>query len=56
MARNIELKAHDADPARSLQLPLALGATDEGWLQQLDTYVRVQRGRLKLREQDEQRS
>jgi len=52
MARNIELKAHDPDPARSLQLSLELGATEEGWLQQLDTYFRVERGRLKLREQD----
>jgi adenylate cyclase, class 2 len=52
MARNIELKAHDPDPARSLQLSLELGAKDEGWLQQLDTYFRVQHGRLKLREQD----
>lgn len=53
MARNIELKAHDPDPARSLEVALALGATDEGWLQQLDTYFRVQHGRLKLREQDD---
>lgn len=52
MARNIELKAHDPDPVRSLQLSLALGAKDEGWLQQLDTYFRVDHGRLKLREQD----
>jgi predicted adenylyl cyclase CyaB len=52
MARNIELKAHDPDPARSLQLSLALGAKDEGWLQQLDTYFRIDHGRLKLREQD----
>ena len=52
MARNIELKARDPDPARSLELALALGAADEGWLQQLDTYFRVASGRLKLREQD----
>jgi len=52
MARNIELKARDPDPARSLQVSLALGATDEGWLQQLDTYFNVRLGRLKLREQD----
>ena len=52
MARNIELKARDSDPARSLQVSLALGATDEGWLQQLDTYFNVRLGRLKLREQD----
>jgi adenylate cyclase, class 2 len=52
MARNIELKAYDPDPARSLEVSLALGATDEGWLEQLDTYFRVKHGRLKLREQD----
>jgi adenylate cyclase, class 2 len=52
MARNIELKARDPDPARSLQVSLALGARDEGWLQQLDTYFNVRDGRLKLREQD----
>jgi predicted adenylyl cyclase CyaB len=51
-SRNIELKAHDPDPASSLEVALALGATDEGWLQQLDTYFNVRRGRLKLREQD----
>ena len=53
MARNIELKARDPDPARSLQSSLALGAEDHGWLQQLDTYFNVPRGRLKLREQDD---
>jgi predicted adenylyl cyclase CyaB len=52
MARNIELKASDPDPARSLELALDLGAADEGWLQQLDTYFQVAHGRLKLREQD----
>jgi adenylate cyclase, class 2 len=52
MARNIELKAQDPDPARSLQTSLALGAADHGWLQQLGTYFNVPRGRLKLREQD----
>jgi predicted adenylyl cyclase CyaB len=52
MARNVELKARDADPARSLQASLDLGAEDHGWLQQLDTYFKVPRGRLKLREQD----
>jgi predicted adenylyl cyclase CyaB len=52
MARNIELKARDPDPARSLQASLDRGAEDHGWLQQLDTYFKVPRGRLKLREQD----
>jgi adenylate cyclase class 2 len=53
MARNIELKARDLDPARSLQASLDLGAEDHVWLQQLDTYFKVPHGRLKLREQDE---
>lgn len=48
--RNIELKARDPDPARSLQAALQMGASDEGWLQQTDTYFRVPQGRLKLRE------
>ncbi len=52
MARNVELKARDANPARSLQASLDLGAKDHGWLQQMDTYFKVPRGRLKLREQD----
>ena len=49
--RNIELKARDPDPARSLQAALQVGASDEGWLHQTDTYFRVPRGRLKLREE-----
>jgi adenylate cyclase class 2 len=52
VARNVELKAEDRDPARSLRVSLELGAEDRGWLQQLDTYFRVPQGRLKLREQD----
>ncbi len=52
MARNVELKARDPDPARSLRAALAIGAEDHGWLRQLDTYFNVSRGRLKLREQD----
>lgn len=52
MARNVELKARDADPEQSLAVSLELGAEDRGWLQQLDTYFHVPRGRLKLREQD----
>jgi predicted adenylyl cyclase CyaB len=50
--RNIELKARDPDSDRSLRAALALGARDEGWLRQTDTYFRVPRGRLKLREED----
>jgi uncharacterized protein (TIGR00290 family) len=50
--RNIELKARDPDPARSLQASIQMGASDEGWLRQTDTYFRVRNGRLKLREED----
>jgi adenylate cyclase, class 2 len=49
--RNIEFKARDPDPARSLQVSLDVGAQDEGWLHQTDTYFRVRHGRLKLREE-----
>jgi adenylate cyclase, class 2 len=49
--RNIEIKARDPDPARSLNVCLALGASDEGWLQQRDTYLQVRSGRLKIREE-----
>ena len=50
--RNVELKATDADPARSLAICRELGAEDRGVLRQRDTYFRVPSGRLKLREQD----
>ncbi|HET8953626.1 MAG TPA: cytidine deaminase [Solirubrobacteraceae bacterium] len=49
--RNVELKATDPDPARSLAVCRELGASDEGILVQRDTYYRVPEGRLKLREQ-----
>jgi homotetrameric cytidine deaminase len=49
--RNVEIKARDADPARTLERALALGAADEGVLTQRDTYFGGARGRLKLREQ-----
>jgi adenylate cyclase class IV len=49
--RNIELKARDPDPDCSLQVSLEIGASDEGWLYQTDTYFRVSQGRLKLREE-----
>jgi homotetrameric cytidine deaminase len=49
--RNVELKARDADPAATLALALALGASDEGVSTQRDTYFGRARGRLKLREQ-----
>ena len=50
--RNVELKARDPDPARSLERALALGAEDKGEIQQRDTYFAHANGRLKLREQE----
>lgn len=47
--RNLELKANDPDPERSLQVCAELGAEDRGILRQRDTYFAVPRGRLKLR-------
>ena len=49
--RNVELKATDPDPERSLAVCLELGAEDRGVLAQRDTYFRVLTGRLKLREE-----
>ena len=50
--RNVELKARNPDPARTLELALALGAEDQGEIVQRDTYFAGARGRLKLREQE----
>jgi homotetrameric cytidine deaminase len=50
--RNVELKARDPDPARSLERARALGAEDRGELRQRDTYFAAPNGRLKLREQE----
>jgi homotetrameric cytidine deaminase len=50
--RNVELKARDPAPDRSLERARALGAEDRGELRQRDTYFAAPRGRLKLREQD----
>ena len=50
--RNIELKASDPDPERSLAVVKGLGARDRGLLRQSDTYFRVKQGRLKLREEE----
>ena len=50
-SRNVELKAHDPDPGRTLERALAAGAQDHGVLRQRDTYFAVARGRLKLREE-----
>lgn len=50
--RNIELKARDPRPDRSLEVSRQLsGAVDHGTLWQRDTYFHVADGRLKLREQ-----
>jgi adenylate cyclase, class 2 len=49
--RNLELKARDRDPARSLQACRDLGAEVKGTLLQRDTYFEAPRGRLKLREE-----
>jgi homotetrameric cytidine deaminase len=49
--RNVELKSRDPDPARTLELALKLGATDEGEISQRDTYFGGSRARVKLREQ-----
>jgi adenylate cyclase class 2 len=50
--RNVELKARDPDPARTLERALAIGAAQIGEIRQRDTYFAGARGRLKLREQD----
>jgi homotetrameric cytidine deaminase len=49
--RNVELKARDADPERTLRAALELGVQDRGILEQRDTYFAAREGRLKLREQ-----
>jgi homotetrameric cytidine deaminase len=49
--RNVEVKATDPDPERSLAVCLELGAEDRGVLSQRDTYFRAGDGRLKLREE-----
>jgi adenylate cyclase class IV len=49
-ARNLELKALDPDPERTLTACRELGAVDEGERVQRDTYFFAVQGRLKLRE------
>lgn len=49
--RNVELKATDSDPLRTLGACLALGARDHGTIAQRDTYFTVPRGGLKLRDE-----
>ena len=51
-SRNVELKAHDPDPRRTLERALAAGAREQGLLRQRDTYFGVAHGRLKLREEE----
>src|SRR3954471_5026477 len=50
--RNVELKARDPHPERSLERARALGAEDRGERRQRDTYFAAARGRLTLREQE----
>jgi adenylate cyclase class 2 len=51
--RNLELKAIDPDPERSLKICEDLGAEPKGVLQQQDIYFNVPQGRLKLRRQND---
>jgi homotetrameric cytidine deaminase len=51
-SRNVELKAHDPDPERTLERALAAGAEERALLRQRDTYFAVPHGRLKLREEE----
>ncbi len=50
--QNVELKARDSYPARTLRRCLELAADDRGTLRQRDTYFGARDGRLKLREQE----
>jgi homotetrameric cytidine deaminase len=49
--RNVELKARDPEPERTLRAALVHGAQDQGVLRQRDTYFAAREGRLKLREE-----
>jgi predicted adenylyl cyclase CyaB len=49
--RNVELKARDPSPERSVAVCESLGAEARGLLRQRDTYFHVSQGRLKLREE-----
>lgn len=49
--RNIECKARDPHPGRSLEVCRRLGAEDHGEILQRDTYFEVTNGGLKLREE-----
>lgn len=54
--RNVEIKARDVVPERTLEACRKLGAVDCGLLWQRDTYFNASLGRLKLREQRPGRS
>jgi adenylate cyclase class IV len=54
--RNIEIKARVTDAAALLEAARALPARDCGVMRQVDTYFVVPRGRLKLREIDDERA
>jgi homotetrameric cytidine deaminase len=55
MARvNVELKGRDLDPEATAARCVGLGASDQGVLQQTDTYFMARRGRLKLRAGDDE--
>jgi adenylate cyclase, class 2 len=49
---NVELKARDPDPQRSVETCATIGAEAIGVLAQRDTYFGVPSGRLKLREEE----
>jgi predicted adenylyl cyclase CyaB len=49
--RNVELKAKNPDPERSLEVCRDLDAEDRGVISQRDTYFKVSSGGLKLREE-----
>ena len=49
--RNIEMKARDTEPERTLSACQELGASDHGIIWQRDTYFHVAHGGLKMREE-----
>lgn len=50
MPLNIEIKAHCPDPGKAIEILSGLKADHKGKDHQLDTYFKVEEGRLKLRE------
>lgn len=52
MHLNVEIKAKCSDPQRIRDILESHGAEHKGLDHQIDTYFRVQNGRLKLREGD----